>query len=103
MRSPVLVSLSLSLLVSASLHRSLLPEDPYAFPKYRVTYLNGHPVLNETAERWLRDGLKGGEAEFLDQAWDWGETGWHSGPLKSIEGSNDQGSDSTPAVRNSPS
>lgn len=100
MLSLALVPLSLSLLVSASLHRSLLPEDPYAFPKYRVTYLNGHPVLNETAERWLHEGLKGGEAEFLDQAWEWGETGWHSGPLKSIDGSNDQGSDSTPAVRN---
>ncbi|KAF7969028.1 hypothetical protein HWV62_28646 [Athelia sp. TMB] len=46
-----------------------LPEDPYAFPKYRVTYLNGLPVLKDTAERWLRDGLKGGEAEFLDNDW----------------------------------
>ncbi|KAI0724074.1 hypothetical protein C8Q72DRAFT_877828 [Fomitopsis betulina] len=97
MLSLALVPLSLSLLISASLHRSLLPEDPYAFPKYRVTYLNGHPVLNETAERWLREGLKGGEAEFNDQAWEWGETGWHSGPVKSIEPSNDQDSGTTPA------
>src|SRR5579863_8017966 len=28
-----------------------LPDDPHAFPKYRVTFLNGLPLLNETAER----------------------------------------------------
>ncbi|TFY57281.1 hypothetical protein EVJ58_g7116 [Rhodofomes roseus] len=98
MLSLSLVPLSLSLLVSASLHRSLLPEDPYAFPKYRVTYLNGLPVLNETADRWLREGLKGGQPEFLDEAWEWGETGWHSGSLKGIEGGREQGSGTTPAV-----
>ncbi|KZT67706.1 hypothetical protein DAEQUDRAFT_672752 [Daedalea quercina L-15889] len=97
MLSLALVPLSLSLLVSASLHRSLLPEDLYAFPKYRVTYMNGLPVLNETAERWLREGLKGGEAEFLDQDWEWGETGWHSGSLKSIEGGKDYVSVPSPA------
>ncbi|KAI0318645.1 hypothetical protein OF83DRAFT_1231961 [Amylostereum chailletii] len=53
---------------SAALHS--LPEDPFAFPKYRVTYLNGLPLLNETAERWTREGLHGGEAEFLDQPWE---------------------------------
>lgn len=46
-----------------------LPEDPYAFPKYRVTYLNGLPLLKDTADRWLQDGLKGGEAEFLNNDW----------------------------------
>ena len=49
-----------------------LPEDTYAFPKYRVAFLNGLPVLRETAERWLRDGLRGGEPEFLDQTWEQG-------------------------------
>ncbi|KAF8969992.1 hypothetical protein BDZ97DRAFT_1915088 [Flammula alnicola] len=51
-----------------------LPEDTYAFPKFRVAFLNGLPVLNQTAERWLREGLRGGELEFLDQPWkdgDW--------------------------------
>jgi protein OS-9 len=46
-----------------------LPEDTHAFPKFRVTFLNGLPVLNETAERWLKEGLRGGELEFLDQPW----------------------------------
>ncbi|KAH8117337.1 hypothetical protein DFH11DRAFT_1541625 [Phellopilus nigrolimitatus] len=53
---------------SARAHWSLA-EDLYAFPKYRVTFLNGLPVLNDTAERWLKVGLKGGEPEFLDQSW----------------------------------
>lgn len=43
-----------------------LPEDTYAFPKFRVAFLNSLPVLNDTAQRWLRDGLHGGELEFLD-------------------------------------
>ncbi|KAI0273690.1 hypothetical protein BC834DRAFT_855073 [Gloeopeniophorella convolvens] len=50
-----------------------LPDDPFAFPKYTVSFLNGLPVLNETAERWLREGLRGGEAEFLDQPTPWKE------------------------------
>ena len=54
---------------SGRLHASLIPEDPHAFPKYDVTFLNGLPVLNETAERWLRDGLQGGPAEFLEEPW----------------------------------
>ena len=53
------------LLVRAGLHS--LPEDPYAFPKYRVAFLNAHPVLNHTAEHWLAYGLRGGESEFLEQ------------------------------------
>ncbi|KAI0035694.1 hypothetical protein K488DRAFT_42640 [Vararia minispora EC-137] len=53
--------------VAAGLHS--LPEDPYAFPKYRVSFLNGLPLLNDTAEKWLHDGLRGGEAEFLNQPW----------------------------------
>jgi protein OS-9 len=51
----------------AGLHS--LPEDPFAFPKYRVSFLNGFPLLNDTADKWLREGLRGGEAEFLDQPW----------------------------------
>lgn len=46
-----------------------LAEDLHAFPKYRVTFLNGLPVLNDTAQRWLSQGLRGGELEFLDQPW----------------------------------
>jgi protein OS-9 len=54
---------------SARIHASLIPEDPHAFPKYDVTFLNAFPVLNETADRWLRDGLKGGLLEFLEEPW----------------------------------
>ena len=50
---------------SSALARWSLTEDFFAFPKYRVTFLNGLPVLNETAERWLHVGIKGGESEFL--------------------------------------
>ena len=50
-------------------HASLIPEDPHAFPKFDVTFLNGLPVLNETAERWLSDGLQGGLLEFLEEPW----------------------------------
>lgn len=42
-----------------------IPEDPYAFPKYRLSFLNGFSVSNATAQRWLTDGLVGGEKEFL--------------------------------------
>ncbi|KAI9510861.1 hypothetical protein F5148DRAFT_1175518 [Russula earlei] len=48
-----------------------LPDDIHAFPKYRVTFLNGLPLLNETAQRWLREGLRGGEPEFLDHPTSW--------------------------------
>ena len=46
-----------------------IPEDTYAFPKFRVSFLNSQPVINETAHRWLNEGLRGGELEFLDQPW----------------------------------
>jgi len=58
-----------------------LPDDLYAFPKYRVTFLNGLPLLNETAERWLREGLRGGESEFLDHPTPWQEPS----PFKHID------------------
>ncbi len=86
--SAPLVPLSLVLaLVAARVHHSRVPEDPYAFPKYRVSFLHGLPVLNDTAERWLRDGLRGGEPEFLDQPWQ--ESHWLASPLKSIEADDD--------------
>jgi len=60
------------------------PEDIYAWPKYKVSFLNGLPVLNHTAQRWLRDGLRGGESEFLGLEW---ATDSQSAPpnLKSID------------------
>ncbi|KAH9951918.1 hypothetical protein B0H21DRAFT_714848 [Amylocystis lapponica] len=95
MRLPLtLVPLSICLLVSARLHHSLVPDDPYAFPKYRVTFLNGLPVLNETAERWLRDGLHGGELEFLDQPWK--DPQWQNPQFKGIEGTEDPHAASPP-------
>ncbi|KZT60428.1 hypothetical protein CALCODRAFT_492479 [Calocera cornea HHB12733] len=42
-------------------------EDIYAYPRFRVSFLNGFPVSNTTAERWLKDGLVGGEGEFLGE------------------------------------
>lgn len=64
-----------------------LPEDTYAFPKYRVTYLNGLPVLRDTAERWLQEGIRGGELEFLGQPWKEGTT--HASPSRKGIGSGD--------------
>lgn len=68
----VVVAVLLALAVAHDVHARVhyaLAEDLYAFPKYRVTFLNGLPVLNDTAQRWLAEGLKGGELEFLDQPW----------------------------------
>ncbi|KAI0797888.1 hypothetical protein C8Q75DRAFT_739995 [Abortiporus biennis] len=86
--SLALLPLSLCTLVLSRIHASRVPEDPFAFPKYRVTFLNGHPVLNETAQRWLQSGLRGGQLEFLDQPWQ--QEAWETPHLKSIEGSEDQ-------------
>lgn len=71
-----------------------LPEDTHAFPKFSVSFLNGHPLLNETAERWLTQGLRGGQQEFLDQPW---SPGGHNSPTsrKGI-GSGDTSSDTPP-------
>lgn len=63
-----LVALCLSTQAAARTQLALA-EDLFAFPKFRVTFLNGLPLLNATAERWLRDGLKGGELEFLERPW----------------------------------
>jgi len=73
MRASFLAALCSCSAASARLLHSL-PEDTYAFPKYRVSFLNGLPLLNKTAQRWLTEGLRGGEQEFLDQPWkdaDW--------------------------------
>lgn len=78
------LALSYALTSTARVHWSLA-EDLYAFPKYRVSFLNGLPVLNETAERWLKQGLNGGEREFLDQPWQ-EEPHASTGGMKEIEG-----------------
>ncbi|KAG6814314.1 hypothetical protein H0H92_013439 [Tricholoma furcatifolium] len=46
-----------------------LPDDTHAFPKFRVAFLNRLPLHPDTAQRWLQQGLRGGELEFLDQPW----------------------------------
>ncbi|TFK42671.1 hypothetical protein BDQ12DRAFT_676603 [Crucibulum laeve] len=72
MRSLLLSPCALALffaLHSASARLHSLPEDTYAFPKFSVAFMNGQPVISETAERWLKGGLRGGELEFLDQPW----------------------------------
>jgi protein OS-9 len=61
--------------VSARVLHSL-PEDPAAFPKFSVSYMNGFPILNTTAETWLAEGLRGGEAEFLEQPWEENDHQW---------------------------
>jgi protein OS-9 len=64
-------TLALSLVVTTAARLlDSLPEDTYAFPKYRVSFLNRLPLLRQTAERWLQDGLRGGESEFLGKSWD---------------------------------
>ncbi|KIM24012.1 hypothetical protein M408DRAFT_27454 [Serendipita vermifera MAFF 305830] len=59
-----LIALVLLSSESLALRSSTLPEDLYAFPKYKIQFLNGHPVLNVTAQRWLQEGLID-EQEFL--------------------------------------
>ncbi len=63
------VHLTLALSFHGAIARLLhsLPEDTHAFPKFRVSFLNSLPVLSETAERWLKHGIQGGEPEFLEQ------------------------------------
>jgi len=66
-----------------------LPEDPYAFPKYKVAFLNNLPIQNETAERWLHEGLLGGEPEFLEADWTWTADTASTGSRKEIGGGSD--------------
>lgn len=65
------------------------PEDLYAFPKYRVTFLNDLPVVNETAQRWIQNGLRGGEHEFLGESWD--PPAWYSQNAMKEIGSSETG------------
>ncbi|KAJ7685098.1 hypothetical protein DFH06DRAFT_1157432 [Mycena polygramma] len=67
-------SLLLLLPVAAARVLHALPDDPDAFPKYRVDFLNHLPLANHTAQRWRAHGLRGGVREFLDQPWD---DSWH--------------------------
>ena len=62
----LLLLLLLPALAAARLFHSL-PPDTHAFPKFRVAFLNGRPVLDDTAALWLTHGLRGGQAEFFDQ------------------------------------
>lgn len=93
MRPPSLLVAAAALATSSARLLHSLPEDTYAFPKYRVSFLNGLPVLNHTAERWLAEGLRGGEQEFLDQPWK--DSDWQHPPshLKEI-GSGDPSKES---------
>ncbi|KAK2466989.1 hypothetical protein APHAL10511_001247 [Amanita phalloides] len=61
----LLLLLLLPALASPRLLHSL-PPDTHAFPKFHVAFLNSRPVLNDTAQRWLAQGLRGGHPEFLD-------------------------------------
>ena len=79
MHLPLLIA-ALHVVRAARLLHSI-PEDTYAFPKSRVSFLNSKPLLNETAWRWFNQGLPGGELEFLDQPWQDG----HSPNLKEID------------------
>lgn len=47
-----------------ALRSSNVPEDLFAYPKYSIHFLNGQPVLNDTAQRWLQDGVVD-QDEFL--------------------------------------
>ena len=66
---PFLLLISPSFAHTASLYFPSIPEDLYAFPKHRVSFVNGLYLSNDTAHRWLADGLAGGEDEFLGREW----------------------------------
>jgi protein OS-9 len=61
---PALLTLVLLALETLALRSSTLPEDVHAFPKYKIQFLNGRPILNETAQRWLQTGISD-ESEFI--------------------------------------
>lgn len=62
---PLLVVVNIVAAATARRLLHSLPEDTYAFPKFRVVFLNGQPVLKDTAQRWLAHGLSDGEQQFL--------------------------------------
>lgn len=67
-------SLLVFLPVAAARILNALPDDPSAFPKYKVDFLDHLPLPDEVAQRWLAHGLRGGVREFLNQPWD---DSWH--------------------------
>jgi protein OS-9 len=60
-----LLPLPLLLAAFAEAGHPTAPEDLFAFPRYSVSFLNGLPIDNDTAQNWLTYGLKGGLDEFL--------------------------------------
>jgi protein OS-9 len=56
------------LLAFADASHPSTPEDLFAFPRYSITFLNGLPIDNKTAQAWLTYGLKRGLDEFLAQS-----------------------------------
>lgn len=64
LRLVALVLLSSAQVQVHATHYSTIPEDVHAFPKYRIQFLNGRPLLNATAQRWLQEGGTT-EQEFL--------------------------------------
>ncbi|KAF8334059.1 uncharacterized protein EI90DRAFT_3015120 [Cantharellus anzutake] len=62
---PYALGLLLTFAHAAHIYFPSIPEDLYAFPKFRVSFLNGFPLLNDTAQGWLAEGIPGGEDEFL--------------------------------------
>ncbi|KAI0040483.1 hypothetical protein FA95DRAFT_1683761 [Auriscalpium vulgare] len=97
MRVPAL-ALAAAVALGAHARPGHLPDDPFAFPKHRVSFLNGLPLLNETAQRWLREGLAGGEPEFLDQPW---ESRWDPHVPRKEIGSGDDRAPATPQAPSS--
>ncbi|PVG02797.1 hypothetical protein CPB86DRAFT_725142, partial [Serendipita vermifera] len=49
---------------SRAARSSSIPEDIYAYPKFKIQFLNSRPLLNFTAQQWLQHGLND-ENEFL--------------------------------------
>ncbi|KAG6911461.1 hypothetical protein DXG01_014535 [Tephrocybe rancida] len=80
----LVVVLAVPALANAARLLHSLPEDSYAFPKFRVAFLKRLPLLADTAQRWLSDGLRGGELEFLDQPWTDRLEGGNPIPLQSV-------------------
>lgn len=87
MQPPRTIAFTLFLTLSSAKLLYSGPEDLYAFPKHRVTFLNNLPVRHEIAQQWLNEGLRGGESEFLDDRWD--ESAWFYNALYKEIGSSE--------------
>ncbi|KAG1768357.1 hypothetical protein EDD22DRAFT_872805 [Suillus occidentalis] len=79
MQPPRFIAFTLFLTLSSARLLYSGPEDLYAFPKHRVTFLNNLP--------WLNEGLRGGESEFLDDRWD--ESVWFTNAVYKEIGSSE--------------